>query len=199
MYRPVLVTAPTIKPVTLTEAKAWLDISYTEKDTVITGLIATATAHLDGWTGILGRCLCEQTWRQDFDRFARCLRLPLAPVISITSVKYDDENGDEQTVSSSDYALLVDDLGPYVKFGDEFSFPALSAARPAVRVTYLAGYADISGSPKTSSVPDDIKHAIALLVRHWFDNPTAVVVGVSAQAMPMAVDSLLAKHRRIRF
>ena len=199
MYRPVLVTAPTIKPVTLTEAKAWLDITYSQKDTVITSLIAAATAHLDGWTGVLGRCLCEQTWRQDYDVFCRVLRIPLAPTISLTSVKYDDENDVEQTVSSSFYDLLTDDIGPYVKFKDTYSFAAVSDIKPAVRVTYLAGYADIAGTPKTSSVPDDIKHAIALLVRHWFDNPTAVVVGVSAQAMPMAVDSLLSKHRRTRF
>jgi uncharacterized phiE125 gp8 family phage protein len=196
MYRPVLVTAPVIKPITSTEAKAWLDITYTDKDSVITGLIAAATTHLDGWTGILGRCLCEQTWRQDFDRFGRCLRIPLAPVISITSVKYDDANDVEQTVSSSDYVLLNDDLGPHVRFLDTYVFPQIHDQRPAVRVTYLAGYATVAGA---WSGPEDIKHAMALLIRHWFDNPSAVVVGVTAQKMPMAVDALLAKYERKRF
>lgn len=199
MYRPVLVTSPAIKPVTLTEAKAWLDIGYTDKDTVITGLIGAATAHLDGWTGILGRCLCEQTWRQDFDDFRSCLRLPLFPVISITSVKYTDTNGAEQTIASENYTLKNDDLGAYVEFTSSYSFPSLNTESAAVRVTYLAGYADIAGTPKTSSVPDDIKNAIALLVRHWFDNPGAVVVGVTAQQLPQGVDALLAKHRRPRF
>jgi len=199
MYRPVLVTSPAIKPVTLTEAKAWLDIGYTDKDTVITGLIGAATAHLDGWTGILGRCLCEQTWRQDFDDFRSCLRLPLFPVISITSVKYTDTAGAEQTIPSENYTLKNDDLGAYVEFTSSYSFPSLNTESAAVRVTYLAGYADIAGTPKTSSVPDDIKNAIALLVRHWFDNPGAVVVGVTAQQLPQGVDALLAKHRRPRF
>lgn len=199
MYRPVIVTPPAIKPVTLTEAKAWLDIGYTDKDTVITGLIGAATAHLDGWTGILGRCLCEQTWRQDFDDFRSCLRLPLFPVISITSVKYTDTAGAEQTIPSENYTLKNDDLGAYVEFTSSYSFPSLNTESAAVRVTYLAGYADIAGTPKTSSVPDDIKNAIALLVRHWFDNPGAVVVGVTAQQLPQGVDALLAKHRRPRF
>lgn len=199
MYRPVLVTPPAIKPVTLTEAKAWLDIGYTDKDTVITGLIGAATAHLDGWTGILGRCLCEQTWRQDFDDFRSCLRLPLFPVISITSVEYTDTAGAEQTIPSENYTLKNDDLGAYVEFTSSYSFPSLNTESAAVRVTYLAGYADIAGTPKTSSVPDDIKNAIALLVRHWFDNPGAVVVGVTAQQLPQGVDALLAKHRRPRF
>lgn len=196
MYRPVLVTAPAIKPITRTEAKAWLDVSYTNKDTVIDGLIAAATSHLDGWSGILGRCLCEQTWRQDFDRFARCLRIPLAPVISITSVKYDDESGDEQTIDSADYELLNDDLGPYVKFLDTYAFPAIHDERPAVRVAYLAGYPTVTGA---WSGPDDIKHAIALLVRNWFDNPSAVNVGNIVNVMPLGFDALIAKHRRVRF
>lgn len=200
MYRPALVTPPAIKPVTLTEMKAWLDISYDAKDPVIAGLIAAATAHLDGWTGILGRCLCEQTWRQDFDRFNRSLRIPLAPVMAISSVKYDDENGDEQTIGSEHYELLIDDLGPYVKFADTYSLPRISATRPAVRVAYVAGYPSTGDEPnKTWTGPDDIKHAIALMVRHWFDNPSAVVVGVTAQAVPIGVDALLAKHRRLRF
>lgn len=193
MYRPVLVTAPTATPISLTEAKAQLDISYTDKDTMITSLIAAATAYLDGWTGILGRCLVTQTWRQDFDSFSMCLRLPLYPVSSITSVKYDDTSDVEQTVASSNYDLLDDDLGAFVRFKDDYSFPSIHEDRPAVRVAYAAGYAN------AAAVPDAIKQAMLLMIRHWFDNPSAVVVGVTAQAMPMAVDALLAPWRRVKF
>jgi uncharacterized phiE125 gp8 family phage protein len=193
MYRPVLVTPPGATPISLTEAKAQLDVSYTDKDPLIEGLIAAATAHLDGWTGILGRCLVTQTWRQDFDRLSRCLRLPLYPVSTITSVKYDDTSDVEQTITGSDYDLLDDDLGAFVRFKDAFSFPSIHDDRPAVRVAYAAGYAN------AAAVPDAIKQAMLLMVRHWFDNPSAVVVGVTAQAMPMAVDALLAPWRRVRF
>jgi hypothetical protein len=34
-------------------------------------------------------------------------------------------------------------------------------------------------------------------VRHWFDNPSAVAVAVTAQTMPQGVDALLAKYRPI--
>jgi hypothetical protein len=40
---------------------------------------------------------------------------------------------------------------------------------------------------------------MALLIRHWFDNPSAVVTGTIATALPMSVDALLAPHRRTRF
>lgn len=199
MYRPVLVTPPTIKPVTLTEVKAALDIGYTDKDTLITGLIAAATSYLDGWTGVLGRCLCEQTWRQDFDDFRSCLRLPLFPVISITSVKYTDTSGVEQTIDAANYTLRNDELGAYVEFTRTYSFPSLNSEGSAVRVAYLAGYADVAGAPKTSSVPDNIKQAIFLMVRQWFDNPTNVIIGQTVEKLPMAVDALLAPYRRVRF
>lgn len=197
MYRPVLVTAPAIKPVTRTEVKDALDIGYTDKDTLIDGLIAAATSYLDGWTGVLGRALCEQTWRQDFDSLSlRCMRLPLFPVISITSVKYKDTTGAEQTINSSNYTLQTDDLGSYVQFLSTYSSPALWTELPRASVTYKAGYAD-NGS--ASTVPEAIKQAIYLMIRQWFDNPTAAVVGQTVERMPFAVDALLAPYRRIRF
>ncbi|WP_061023903.1 head-tail connector protein [Bradyrhizobium sp. CCH5-F6] len=200
MYRPVLVTPPAIKPITRTEAKAQLDISYSEKDPLIDGLIAAATAHLDGWTGILGRALCEQTWRQDYDAFCNRLRLPLFPVISVSSVKYTDTENVEQTVSSANYNVLTDDLGTYVEFVYNYAYPNTRQFMPAaVRVEYKAGYADLAGDPPTSSVPDAIKQAMLLLVRHWFDNPTAVIVGQTVAPLPFAVDALLSPYRRTRF
>lgn len=193
MYTPVLVTPPAIKPITSTEAKAWLDVTYTDKDSLITGLIAAATSHLDGWKGILGRCLCEQTWRQDFDEFCGKLRLRLGPVISITSVKYDDADGAEQTVSANDYTLRSDDDGFYIQFDDGFSNPTTSGLPACLRAAYLAGYPTSTGA---WTGPEDIKQAIFLLVRHWFDNPSAVVVGVTAQTVPMTVEALLSKYRK---
>lgn len=194
IYRPVLVTAPATTPVSLTEAKAQLDISYTDKDDLITALIAAAVSYLDGWTGILGRCLITQVWRQDFDCIDRVLRLPLFPVIGLGSVKYDDANEVEQTVSAGSYDLLADDLGFYVQFKNAYVTPVIDTNNPpSVRVAYSAGYAD------AASVPQAIKQAMLLLIRHWFDNPTAVNVGTIVTPMPMAVEALLAPYRRIRF
>ncbi len=180
--------------------KAQLDISYTEKDTLIDGLIAAATTHLDGWTGILGQALCEQTWRQDYDSVSlHCMRLPLFPVISITSVKYKDENGVEQTIDPANYSLQTDDLSSYVQFISTYDLPTLYTELPRASATYKAGYADAGSSPNfTSTVPDAIKQAMLLLVRHWFDNPTAVNVGNIVSPMPFAVDALLAPFRRIQ-
>lgn len=60
---PVLITAPTSQPVTLAEAKAHCRVDGTDDDALLAGLIAAAVGHMDGWTGVLGRCIMPQTWR----------------------------------------------------------------------------------------------------------------------------------------
>lgn len=204
MYRPVLVTAPTLTPVSIDEVKLHClrgDLTN-DHNATLTVLIGAAASYLDGWTGILGRCLVEQTWRQDFDCFWRSFRLPLYPVISITSLKYDDVDGVEQTVSSANYRLLDDDLGSYVKLVDDYDTPSIQSdgGSPHVRIVYKAGYANIGAA---TTVPDAIKSAMLLLIEHWFNNRSAVVVGginsASATALPFAVDALLAPFRRVKF
>jgi len=190
MYAPVRTVAPATTPVTVAEAKAHLRVDTSDEDTLIGGLVASATSHLDGWSGVLGRAIVTQTWRQDFNDFSARMRLPLFPVASITSVVYLDANGASQTVSGADYALLVDDRGAFVRFIEDFNPPIVYDDGPAVSVTYVAGLA-------VADVPPAIKHAILLLVGHWFANRETVVTGTIATAMPMAVDALLAPLRRI--
>lgn len=196
MYRPTLVTPPAIKPVTVEYVKKHSLIDHDEQDDVIDLLIDAATTHLDGWTGTLGRALCEQTWRQDYDDFASCLRLPLGPVVSVEAVTYIDTDGIEQTVDEADYTLRTDSLGSYVEFGCEYSFPSLNSANAAVSVEFVAGYPVTDGA---WTGPAAIKHAIMLLVAHWFENREAVLTGQGAAAttLPLGVDALLAPYRRI--
>jgi uncharacterized phiE125 gp8 family phage protein len=184
----------------LAEVKANSRIDFDDDDALLGAMIAAAVSHLDGWTGILGRCLCQQTWRQDFDCFERALRLPLAPVISVESVKYDDADGVERTVDPSNYRVLADERGPAVVFVTGFAFPGLFIERPAVRVSYVAGYPDGEGDGATT-VPDAIRHAILMIVAHWYENREEVLVGSGAAAVriPMAADALLAPFRRVRF
>lgn len=193
MYRPVLVTAAATMPVTRTEAKSHLRVDGTTEDTLIDGLIAAAVSYFDGWSGVLGRALVTQTWRQDYDDFRSCLRLPLFPVASVTIIQYIDTSGATQTVGPENYSLLSDDRGFYVRFKDSYGFPALNADGPAVKVTYVAGVAD-------TDVEKAIKQAILLLIGHFYANREAVVVGVAMPSkVPMAVDALIAPFRRIAF
>lgn len=192
MLAPVLETAPAVL-VDLADAKRHCRVEHDEENALITSLVAAATSHLDGWDGVLrGRALGTQTWRQDFTCFADRISLPLAPVQSVTSIKYYDFDGVLQTVAPADYALFEDALSPYVCLASGASWPASVQSRVnAVQIVFLAGYVDVG------KVPDPIKQAILLLVGHWYENREAVNVGNITTELPMAVAALIAPYRRI--
>ena len=196
MYRPVLVTGPAETPVTNEEAMLHLRVDNPDaEDPLVDGLIDGATAYLDAWQGRLGgRCLVTQTWLQHYDCFARRLRLPLDPVQSISSVTYLDANNATQTVSSSNYQLLTDALGPFVCFNSTYTFPtSLYTEPPLVAVTYVAGYGD------ADEVPAAIKQAMLLLIANWYKNREAVLDGYRVELLPGGVEALLAPFTRAKF
>lgn len=195
MHRPVLVTPPATTPVTLQELKQHLRLvagaeTYTTEDGPLQIYLEAAVAHLDGYTGILGRCLVTQTWRQDFDGWGRTLRLPLLAA-GISSVKYRDSDGQLATVSSDDYALKSDDLGGYVRFDDGFAFPGDLAETNAVLIEFTAGYG------AAADVPAALKAAVLLLAGDLYANRAAKTDGGVIENP--AVAALIGPYRRVRF
>ena len=189
MLSPVRTSAPADTPVSLTEVKAHCRVDGTDSDAVLTLLLAAAVSHLDGWTGILGRCMVTQSWRQDFCGFASPLRLPLGPVASVTSVAYyDADNALVAALSSDVWVLRHDALGAYVDLKPGQSWPSSYARADAVSVTYAAGTA-------AADVPAALKAAILLMVSHWNENREAVAGSMSE--VPMSASALIAPFRRI--
>lgn len=187
MLAPVRTVAPATTPVSLTEAKAHLRVDHDDDDTLIGALIDAATAHLDGWTGVLGRAIITQTWRQDFYEFSHKLRLPLHPVASITSVTYYDGDNAQQTLSTDVYELLTDAAGAYVAEKADQTWPGTKDRAAAVSVTFVAGEA---------TAPAAIKAAILLLIGHLYENREAVGPDAMSE-LPMAVSALIAPYRRV--
>lgn len=92
------------------------------------------------------------------------IELPNPPLKSITSVKYFDTDGDEQTLSSTAYNTITptDDPG-FIEpaFGEVW--PSTRARSDAVTVRFVAGYAS------RAEVPDAIKEAVLLKTEHLYD------------------------------
>lgn len=193
MLRPVLTSAPATTPISVTEAKAHCDITYSGDDSLIGALVDAATAHVDGWAGILGRCLVTQSWRVSFADWpaSGCIRLPFPDVSAITSVKYYDADNVEQTVSSSLYELLEDERGSFIRFLDDFTSPSVYDDRSdGVRVVFVAGYGN------AAAVPAAIRVALLMIVAHLYENREAVTMGQAIE-LPMGAAALLAPYRRI--
>lgn len=60
-----LITPPASPVVSLADLKAHLRVDHSDEDALIASLEAAAVSYLDGWGGVLGRCILAQTWAFD--------------------------------------------------------------------------------------------------------------------------------------
>ncbi|WP_180901946.1 head-tail connector protein [Martelella soudanensis] len=188
IYRPVLVTEAEDLPITVAEAMQQCRIdadaldatAEAEVTALLEAYIKASIETIEGLDSMLGRVISRSTWQQDFDCFARALKLTLGPVSSIVSVSYRDKDGNVTAVDSANYALLTDASGEsWCRFKNAYALPVSLDEAGAVSVTYLAGY---------DPVPERVKQAIRLIVGAWYDNREETVIGVSVSALPPSVN-----------
>ena len=208
--RPVRTVAPSTLPITIDDVKAQSRIDAGDEDSLLQFYIEAATGYLDGFTGILGRALITQTWRQDYPQFCWLpgispyfypywqnlgMRLAIGDVQSVTSVQYYDTANVQQTLATSVYSLVIDDRGAYIALKPNQNWPTTYVRDDAVRVTYVSGYGD-----EASDVPAAIRLAICMLVAQWYENRENVILPMTRatiQPLPFAVDALLAPYRAV--
>ena len=191
MHRPVLITAPSVLPVTVEDVKKALRIDSSDDDFTLENLIQGAVDHYEGWTGILGICLVEQEWCQSFDRFERRLFLPLGPVHSVSAVSWNDATGNASTVPADGYTLETDAGGrSCLRFKNAFTPPSGLAESGAVAITYKAGWPVVDSK---STVPRDIWTAIIARVQIGYEQGATD----ASAALKTMEDALISKWRRI--
>lgn len=185
---PALVTAPAELPVTIGEAKAQLRVDHFDDDALISGLIASAVDHLDGYRGVLGRAIITQTWRVGARRWHPVMPLPF-PDVQSAIITYRDHEGAEQTVPTAEYEVIAGPLGSRIYFKDAFLSPQLhdDEAEP-ITITFTAGYGGAADAPQ------DIKTAITLMVQMDYDQPEPQ----KSEAIHQAIRAKIDKHRWTR-
>lgn len=159
---PVLVTAPTDQPVSLADLKAHCRVDSNDEDGLIDMYASAAVAYLDGWSGVLGRCIMPQTWQ--ISATAGDVVLPMPDATSISAAYEAGANDLTPTATPSGPCVTITE-------GCDITF---TCAMPA-HFLPLA------------------KHAVMLLVGHWYSNREAV--GASMQETPMALDAILTAIR----
>lgn len=183
------ISGPSVEPVTLDEIKTILEIDYDEHDASIEAMISAAREKLERRCG---RSFVDQTWEYRTDAFESRLEMPLRPVLEIVSVKYIDEDGDEQEVDGSEYISVIGDFQSFIQPMDEWPDDVFD--RPdAVRVTFRAGYAyDEDASPvvPAENVPEGIKQAIRWIVGSMYESREHVTLTPVRQEMQMTPDSV---------
>lgn len=193
MLRPIRTVAPSVRVLSKEVAKAHLRVEGDLEDDLIEALVLAAESRLDGWVGLLGRCMINQTWVASYRGFTSlALALPFPDVSSVT-VRYYDSDGIDREIDDTDFRLIETATTTAIEWRDGYGLPSLAVRSDAVRVELVAGY----GS-EPEDVPEAIRHAIKLLVGGWYENREESVIGVSVTSLPisLAAESLIAPYRR---
>lgn len=164
-----LITAPSVEPVTLAEAKLQckVDADLTADDALIDGLIAAVREQAEHE---IGGALVTQTWERTLDAFpvaGGAIELGMPPVQSITSVKYLDAAGAEQTLVNTAYTLDAVAAPGWVLPAAGTDWPATGDYANAVRVRFVAGYG------AAAAVPAAVKAWMLLHIAEWYANREA--------------------------
>ena len=155
----IRIAPPTELPVSLALAKANMRVDGNDMDALITSWIKGIVAALEHE---IGQCLIEQTWRVTADSFPAALSLP-HPVMSVTSVKYFDVDGVEQTLDSAAYRLVKMRYRSELMLARGGSWPA----NRDVTVEVVCGY-----GPAPADVPENVQLYILAKLVEQFDPAT---------------------------
>lgn len=188
----VMTSGPAIEPITLAEAKAHLRIDHALEDALIQSLIITSRLHIEA---ALGLALINQGWTLFADRWPKTQRinLPLRPVQSIVSVHHWRTDGTSVAVPLTNFYL--DGNGLPARLAWQGVSPPLDPERNVngIEIAFVAGF-----GLAPIDVPQPIRHALLLLVAHWYENREPIDIGSSVSAVPAMVSDLLVPYRRRR-
>lgn len=160
-YAAKLLTAPAVEPVTLAEAKRHANVVASDDDTLIAALIVAARELVEVDTS---HALINQTWELELSGWwTGGLECPRPPLVSVTHIKYYDQDDVLQTLETAYYDVDTRRQPGVIWWDEDYTAPTLSDEANPVLVTYVAGY-----GAAASAVPQRAKQAILLLVGHWY-------------------------------
>lgn len=177
----IVMSGSVTEPVTTAQAKAHSRVTTSDDDTYIDLLVTAARRQLEIDTR---RTIPQQTLTLRMDCFpsdAIFIRQP--PVQSITSITYTATDGTSTTWATADWQSNLTREPPIV-------VPAYGDIWPSVRVDTLSTVTLVA-TAGFATVPELYKHAIKLLVGHWYENREAVVDAGSLSETPLAYQRIM--------
>jgi uncharacterized phiE125 gp8 family phage protein len=184
-----VVQPPAVEPVSLADAKAFCRIDTPYDDALVESLIITSRLQIET---ALGLALISQTLRRSVGHWPDCgtIEFRVRPVQSIGSVTVVGASGAVEPLDPSTYRGDLASPTPRVVLlvSPTAAFTALPGS---LAVSFVAGF---GATPDT--VPPPVRHALRLLIAHWYDNRDGAAVG--GAAIPAAVSELLGPYREGR-
>ncbi len=179
---------PTALPVSLPEIRAHTRVTNHDDDANLKTYMEEATEYIED---LSRKQLITQTWRvTGYNWPGSIIELPKRPLQSVTTVKYTDSAGDQQTVSSSLYTVDTDATPGRIILNFGETWPTNRGYVNDIEITFVSGFGDAG-----SDVPPGLRHAIKMMVGHANENREAIIVGTITATTPMAVKDLYYKAR----
>lgn len=161
-----IITSATFEPISVADAGEYLRVDDLVADTAL--LQSLITASRQAVEQFLNRYIAEQTVETAYNGFSNELVLS-SPVSSVTSVKYLDSNGAEQTLATNQYLVDTYSEPAVITPAYNVTYPATYAVPNSVKVRYVVGFTS-GGSPDTNPLPKPIRHAMMLIIGDLYAN-----------------------------
>ena len=182
-------TGPTTEPITTAQAKEHLRVTFSDDDAYIDALITTARQVVEARSGMR---LFTQTVVLRADYWSEIgfsdphrldlVSLRVAPVQSVTSVNYYDDDDIDRTLSTALYWTDLDSVPCRMQIKDEW--PSINERAGNIRVTMVVGW------DNADNIPAILKTAIKLLIGHYYENREEVT-DLKLMAIPEGIDRLI--------
>jgi len=164
-----IITAPTFEPLSVADVSEYLRLDDSPTDTLlISALITAARQHLENY---LNRYIAQQTVELALTGWSDKIDLS-APLQSVSSVKYLDVNGVEQTLAANQYVIDNYSEPAVIYPAYNVTYPNLYDQENNVKIRYVVGFTS-GGSPDTNPLPDTLKFAMMLIIGDLYSNREA--------------------------
>ena len=187
---PFLLSGPTIEPVSLAEAKAWLKLDTNEEDDLVGALVTSARLVVESVTR---RLILTQAWRFVLDEWppGKNIDIPFAPFQSLTAIRVYDAANAVQTLAPALYRVEAAPERARVAFAEAPAAPGRASA--GIEIDVVFGYGDAP-----ASAPAPLRQAIKLLAARWFEDRGDAFADPAGAQLPAAVAALVGPYRRAR-
>jgi len=160
--RLVQTVAPLQEPISLAEAKGFLQVLDNDSDTLISSLIVAVREHVENVTNRQLESATFELYAEDF-----ISKLPKNPITSISKIEYLDENGVYLELDNTSYYLYENNGIGYINYS---VIPTLQDHKESLKVTFTSGY---------TTVPEAIKAYMKVKISTLFENREQFVIGAS--------------------
>jgi len=176
---------------TTAELKTHLRVDGSLDDAYIADIKIAAIEYIEHETG---RDYRNHTWDYNLASFPKnriAIEIPRSPALAVSSVKYWDDDGTQQTWSSANYVVTLPTYQPgIIEPITTKSWPGSQCRVDSVTVRFTTGY---------STVPEMFNHCVKLFVGSMYENREHEIVGTISSELKFGLHRLTDQLRTVGY